>query len=87
MNTPEIIEELKKAGRFVEAHRIYNFRCHREATDGSHTVNVEITDMGDSNPNARYSVIANQDSGKIASGNPGSSIYAALAMVHWFNLD
>lgn len=57
MNTPEVIDDLKKAGGFVEVHRIYNFRCHREATDGTHTVNVEITDMGESNPNARYSVL------------------------------
>jgi hypothetical protein len=86
MNTPEIIEQLKKAGSFVEVHRLYHFRCHRESA-GTHTVDVEITDMGESNPNARYSVIATQDDGKTASGNSGRTIQEALAMVHWFNLD
>jgi hypothetical protein len=86
MNTPEIIEQLKKSSQLCRGPSLFHFRCHRESA-GTHTVDVDITDMGQSNPNARYSVIATQDDGKTASGNSGRTIQQALAMVHWFNLD
>ena len=83
MDTLSVLKILKTEGGFDEVHHISHFRCYRKGKK----VDVEITDMGDENPNARFQVMANQEDDKTASGNPGGTIHEALHQVHWFNLD
>jgi hypothetical protein len=43
--------------------------------------------MGPENPNLRYSVVAVDDEGRKATGNPAQTIDEALHFVHWQELD
>jgi hypothetical protein len=84
----EMLNELKKIPDLSEVYHKTTFKCYRNAKKGGmQEVLVEVLDGGPENQTTRYSVIATTPDGKRASGNSSSSIAAAIAMVHWWNLD
>ncbi len=89
MNTGEVISELKKRANFFEVYHKTNFECIRTDKNGrTQTVEVSIFDAGpDVNPQLRYHCVAKTEDGKMATGNPESSIDMLLLHVHWNNLD
>ncbi len=89
MNTEEIISRLKQKANFYEVYHKTSFNCVRTDKDGnSQEVDVDILDAGpDVNPNMRYHCVAKTEDGKLATGNPDSSIALVLMHVHWNNFD
>ncbi|MHC4538052.1 MAG: hypothetical protein ACYS6K_29335 [Planctomycetota bacterium] len=89
MNTEEIIRGLKQEANFSEVYQKTSFHCIR--TDKNcirQEVEVNILDAGpDVNPSFRYFCVAKSEDGKVATGNPDSSIALVLMHVHWNNLD
>lgn len=79
---------LKKTGIFFEVYHLTTFQCYRNAKKGGvQEVRVEILDAGPEYSGGRYQVFATTKDGKAASGNPMPDIEAALAVVHWGDLD
>lgn len=89
MTENEIIEQLKRVTGSFEVYQKTSFVCYRDAKDGSvQEVLVDILDAGIGvEPQLRYSCIARTKDGKVATGNPASSIDAMLSIVHWYKLD
>ncbi len=89
MNTEEIISGLKQEADFSEVYQKTSFHCIRTDKNCSRQeVEVNILDAGpDVNQSFRYFCIAKSEDGKIATGNPDSSIELVLMHVHWHNLD
>jgi hypothetical protein len=74
---------LKNAAGAFEIYEKHSVRLYRRTKDGSdQRVDVEITDAGAGMAN-RYSVRAESEDGRIASGNPAATLQASLAVVHW----
>jgi hypothetical protein len=88
MTEENTINLLKNVGLF-EVSQITSFECYRKAKDGTtQKVIVEILDAGiDVNPELRYQCEARTKDGKIATGNPASSIDDVISTVHWHELD
>jgi hypothetical protein len=88
MTEENTINLLKNVG-FFEVYHITSFECYRKAKDGTtQEVVVEILDAGsDVNPELRYQCVARTKDGKMASGNPASSIDDVISTVHWYDLD
>ena len=89
MYTEEIISCLKQEADFTEVYHKTSFHCIRTDKKGKEQeVEVHILDAGpDVNPSFRYSCVARSEDGKIATGNPNSSIALILMHVHWEHLD
>ena len=89
MDTGEIIAGLKKYGRFYEVYQKTTFECIREDKSGNtQEVEVSILDAGpDEDTNMRFGCRATTKDGKMATGNPHSTIDMALLNVHWYDLD
>jgi hypothetical protein len=89
MNAVEIISELKKHGNLFEVCQKTTFEGYRkDKSSGIQKVEVSILDAGpDVNPKLRYHCVARSEDGKMATGNPDSSIDMVLLHVHWNNLD
>ena len=59
---------------------------YREKKDGTdQAITVEIHDSKESSN--RYTCVVTSKEGKVATGNPASTIQEAIAFVHWENLD
>jgi hypothetical protein len=88
MTEKNTVNILKSFG-FFEVSHITSFECYRKAKDGTtQKVIVEILDAGlDVNPELRYQCEARTEDGKMATGNPASSIYDVISTVHWHELD
>lgn len=89
MDSAEIIDCLKDKAGISEVHYCRSFKCFRNLKEGGvQELLVEVLDMGPQHPKTRYSVVATSiDTGRTATGNPDSSVEAAIAMVHWWDLD
>jgi len=85
----EVFEYLKQSGKFFEIYRVHNFVGYRYTQAGKEKlvqeVNVEILDAGE-NAHPRYHVSATAGDKK-AHGNSNDSLEAAIAVVHWWDLD
>jgi hypothetical protein len=83
----EALNFLRKVANVKEAYHLLTFKCYREAKDGHmQEVLVEVLDGGPEHFSARYRVIVSAE-GKSASGNSFNSVEAAIATVHWGDLD
>ncbi len=83
----ETFEKVKKYTGAIEAYQISEFEIYRRTKDGKdQMVTVRIMDAGPDSP-VRYLISAHSDDGKSASGNGDNSLDAALATVHWGDLD
>ncbi len=90
MNIEEIIAQLKKDANMFEVCQKTTFTGYREGKNGNNQeVEVDILDAGPNTirPECRYACIARSEDGKMATGNPDSSIEMAILGVHWINLD
>ena len=80
------LAKLKEATGAAEAYQVWTFRLYRRTQEGRpQNVNVTVLDAGPEAPN-RYSIHAEAEDGRSASGNPDESLDAALAAVHWTDL-
>ncbi len=86
--TLEMLRFLKKTEAVFEASAITTFHCVRRSKDGDEfKITVEVYDAGPES-SARYTVTAKRDDGKAStSGNSHEQFDAAIAMVHWWDLD
>ncbi len=88
MNTDEVITRLKKHADFSEVWQKTTFEGCREDKKGNpQKVEVDVFDAGPNRPEHRFYCIARSEDGKMATGNPESSIDMAILGVHWINLD
>ena len=87
----DIDNAIEKIGNTLgfDAYHVTTFRCTRiKKSGGTQGVTIEILDGGPQiNQGFRYTCIVRSHDGKEASGNPESSVDAALAGVHWEKLD
>jgi hypothetical protein len=87
---PDTDELLELAGRIpghVEASVVTHLRLHRQRPDGEIVaVDVEVHDRGHAS-GGRWSVVARDEHGREASGNPDASLEVTFATVHWQELD
>ena len=86
--TLETLRFLKKAGAVFEVGAVTTFHCARRSKGGDEfMITVEVYDAGPDS-SARYIVTAKRKDGKAAtSGNSHERLDAAIAMVHWGELD
>jgi hypothetical protein len=83
-----VLAAVKKASKSNELYHATTYAGYRENARGqTHAVTIEIWDMGPDKPNLRYSVMAVDDEGRRATGNPDEAIEGALLNVHWQELD
>lgn len=88
MNIEEIFAQLKKYANIFEVYQKITFTGYREDKNGNtQEVEVDILDAGPNRSEHRYRCIARSEDGKMATGNPESTIDMALLHVHWNNLD
>jgi hypothetical protein len=89
MNTEKVISDLKKLANFFEVYQTTTFEGFRTDKSGNtQKVYISILDAGpNENPLLRYHCVARSEDGKMATGNPDSSIDMVLLNVHWNNLD
>ena len=90
MDVSLAIHALKEIAHMSEVDQVTTFECYRDLPRGGvQRVIVEILDAGRAaRPAGRYSCRARTKDGKAqAFGNTADSIEAAIAVVHWFDLD
>jgi hypothetical protein len=89
MSPTEIINQLKKTIGAFEGYHTTSFKFHRNMKSGdTQDVTVEILDAGsDVDSQLRYHCIARTEDGKVATGNPASSIDEVISLVQWHKLD
>jgi hypothetical protein len=87
----EIVNKLTqlRGPGFLEVFEEHTFRCYRRDKDGNlQKVTLTVLDAGpNGDSDLRYQVLATTAEGYVASGNPDATLDAALAIVHWENLD
>jgi len=87
MAEKELIEQIKREGNFDEVSTVIEqFDCWR----GGRKFRVEITDSGNPDDPFRYAVnVINPNGTKNTKtrGNGGTTILAAIQVVHWSNLE
>ncbi len=87
IESKEILFRLKNAGSFFELYEVTTFMGYRNDTQGNVcAVEIKVFDSGEPG-SKRYHVIAEDEHGRIATGNPASTIDEAITFVHWFDLD
>jgi len=88
MNIGEIVTRLKQNANVVELYQKTTFTGFSEDKNGIvQEVELDILNAGPNRPEHRYRCIARSEDGKMATGNPESTIDMALLHVHWNNLD
>ncbi len=89
MNIKKTLSELKQYAGIFELYHKTTFEGYRKySDDGNQKINISIFDAGmDVGPDIRYHCDVESEDGKMATGNPASSIKLALLNVHWNELD
>ena len=83
----EIRDAIARVARTSELYRVTTYKGWRRHKDGSgKEITVELLDAGPRD-HGRWMVIATDEDGREAHGNPDSDLKAAIAGVHWFDLD
>jgi hypothetical protein len=84
----EILGQIKQASDCFELSQVTTFIGYRKRKpDGEvHKVTIEVWDAGPGTVQ-RYMVVATDEDGRQASGNPFDRLDLTLDMVHWFDLD
>jgi hypothetical protein len=85
MDSIQMLRLLNKTPAFnrAEIYHRTEFLCYKSAEE----VIVTILDAGPDCDHGRYHVEAVSESGRKATGNPENDLEAALALVHWGDLD
>jgi len=80
-------ERLKKLAKLDEAYEVTTIKGYRTDSLGSgREITLEIWDGGPSTPH-RYHVIARDEDGRVATGNPEADLDLAMQLVHWRELE
>jgi hypothetical protein len=89
MNENQVIKQINEMEGFFETAHKTSFTAFRRAKDGTEKeVCIDILDAGsDTDSQSRYSCEARTENGRMATGNPASSISDVLLTVHWHQLD
>ena len=92
MEMDAILDQVKQAAGLFEAYHVTTIKGFRRDNQGTERpITVEIWDAGaapePSRRDARYFVQAHDDRGRSAGGNSAATVEAAIAKVHWGNLD
>ena len=89
MNANQLIRQINEIEGFSEAAHKTSFTALRKTKDGRvQEVCIDILDIGsDIDSQSRYSCEARTEDGRMATGNPASSISDALLTIHWHQLD
>ena len=83
----EILGELERVGGLTELARVHTFRGYRLRPDDEIVeVTVEILDRGEGY-SGRWTVSIEDDMGNGADSEPEDDLQAAIAGVHWVELD
>jgi hypothetical protein len=87
MDTSEILTRLSKWANLSEVYEVKTFTGYRQDKQGRLCdVTIRVCDAG-SGARYRFSVTATDEHGRVATGNPESSLELAIASVHWAELD
>lgn len=87
MEPKDTLFRLKNAGSFFEFYEVTTYMGYRRDKQGDVcAVEVKVFDSGEPG-GARYHVIAEDEHGRIATGNPSATAEEAITIVHWFDLD
>jgi hypothetical protein len=87
MDDDEMLRKLTEVGGFAELYRITTFKGYRTNKRGqTYEVTVELYDRGPDHQ-YRYHIVATDEFGHMATGNPDATINDAIAFTHWENLD
>jgi hypothetical protein len=84
MDVGAIIRWLQQTNRLNEMAHVTAFQGNRIAEDGEEIpVRVAVLDYGPDAGDGRYMVVAEDDDGAIASGDPAETVEAAINAVDW----
>ena len=87
MEFSEVMDQLKRAGGFSELYHATSFVGTRTDVEGEERdVTIQLLDAGPGVPE-RYLVYAEDELGRVATGEPAATIEAAIAQTHWHELD
>jgi hypothetical protein len=89
MNKDQVISYINSISGFRDTTHKTSFTANRKARDGSdQEVHIDIFDSGtEVDPQSRYACEARTKDGRMATGNPASSVSDVLLTMHWHNLD
>ena len=80
-------DRLKELAELHEAYEVTTIKGYRSDSLGSaREITIEIWDGGPSTPH-RYHVIARDEDGRVATGNPEAELDLARQFVHWRELE
>ncbi len=78
---------VQDASGAFELYSVTTFKGYRKRKDGAiKEITVEVLDGGPTDQ-LRYHVVATDEDGRGASGNPANTLDVVLATVHWGDLD
>jgi len=84
MEPKEISDLIKKYSDASDVFHVTTFKGYRNNRE----LTVEIWDSGPASQlSGRYHIVARDEDGGVATGNPKDDINEALVGVHWFELD
>ena len=90
MDTDDTIDLLKRASKCSELAQLTTFRGYRtDERGGEREVTIRLYDAGPDPAVAhiRYAVVAEDEEGRLATGNEAPTIDQAINDVHWDALD
>ncbi len=77
------LDEITKASGVDELAEVTVYKGYRNKVG----VTIEVLDSGPADPSYRYTVVATDERGRTATGNPGAQLSDVLREVHWQELD
>ncbi len=92
MDQWELLRRLKQASKASELYAVTQFVGYRQDPDGEPgdqiAFQIQILDAGPEAPAAsRYVIVADDDDDRMTTGGEAESVEAAIAAVHWHELD
>lgn len=77
------LDDISNASGADELAQVTVYKGYRNGAD----LTIEVLDSGAADPAYRYTVVATDEHGRTATGNPGADLKDVLAEVHWTELD
>ncbi len=92
MDRSELLRRLKTVSEAKELYEVTQFVGYRQDPDGDSgdmiAFHIQVLDAGpDVPPEGRYLVVADDDEDRMLTGEEAASVEAAIAAVHWHDLD
>jgi hypothetical protein len=87
MNNEDVLKRLQQASGCFELAHVTTYKGYRsDGTGQTSRVTIEVHDHGTAAGDLRYLVVATDERGRVAAGNPDASLDLAIGMVHWDEL-